>query len=381
MKEAHLLYGATDFCASHFSADIFWATGGFRVPDPVYLFVVDGKKVLATSSLEIERAHKEARVDEVILLSAFRDASAEKPIIQFLRERGVTDVILQGAAPYSLGDLLSGFFTVRIEESPFLGQRSRKTEAELSCIENSQRAVEHAVRKGIDVLAESTIKGDLLYHANWGDTPLTAEMVRSVIDGEMYARGYLGIGSIISCGVLAADPHCQGSGVLKPFQSIVLDIFPRSIETLYYADQTRTVFKGKPDERYLHMYRAVLAAQEKALSLLRPGIDGSSVYRVAYDMLESAGYPTNLEKRPVYGFIHGLGHGVGIEIHEHPSLGTRSCILEEGMVVTVEPGLYYPQSQGDIPACGIRIEDMAVITKDGFKNLTRFSKKVDDMIV
>ena len=123
------------------------------------------------------------------------------------------------------------------------------------------------------------------------------------------------------------------------------------------------------------------------------------------EFFEKEGYPTNLSSRSVYpvrgrstgntattalgqsasngvyGFIHGLGHGVGIEIHEPPRLSSVSQVLEAGNVVTVEPGLYYPEARGDIPAGGIRVEDMVLVTRDGARNLTHFKKSLEEMTI
>lgn len=381
MKEAFVLYGATDLGAPLFSADILWATGGFRAPDPFFLIVIEGKSILVASPLEVERAQKEAHVDEVALFSVSRGEPHGQPLARFLKERGVTDVIIPETLPYGIGTLLSGFFSVRTEKSIFQDRRSRKSEKEIEYISGSQEAVELALEKALFVLRQAEIRGDSLYHPLYGGSPLTSEDIRGIIDREMFANGYLGIGSIVACGAQAADPHCQGSGSLRPFTPIVIDIFPRSLSNLYYADQTRTVFKGEPNEAYKKMYVAVLRAQTEAIAVIRPGIDGFEVYKGACQTLEQAGYTAQIKERPVYGFIHGLGHGVGIDIHEYPSLGSQTALLEEGMVVTVEPGLYYSHQQGDIPVGGIRIEDMVVVTKDGCKNLTQFPKRLEDVIL
>ena len=128
------------------------------------------------------------------------------------------------------------------------------------------------------------------------------------------------------------------------------------------------------------MYEAVREAQDLAIAKVRAGADGSMIHKDTALFFESRGYPTNFYKKPE-GFIHGLGHGVGIDIHESPSLGGTPHILEEGNIVTVEPGLYYQKSHGSIPAGGIRIEDMLLITKTGSKNLTRFPKNLADVII
>lgn len=131
----------------------------------------------------------------------------------------------------------------------------------------------------------------------------------------------------------------------------------------YHSDMTRTVAIGKVTEEMKKVYYTVLEAQNKALSALHDGITGVQADKEARDIIEKAGYGKN--------FGHGLGHGVGVEIHESPRLSPKAPhTLKEGHVVTVEPGIYIPGS------FGVRIEDMAVITKDGCINLTSCPKEL-----
>ncbi|MBI4239706.1 aminopeptidase P family protein [Candidatus Uhrbacteria bacterium] len=385
MKQALVLYGATDLGASEFSADILWATE-FKVPDPVLFVQIEGRKVLFASPLEVERARKEANVDEVLLYSVIRgeQEKQEHQLVSYLKMEGVTHVTIPESLRYSLASLLSNHFEISAVRSPFGKERSVKREDELQEIEGAQRAVERAVAKGIQLVRESEIRGDELWHASY-DHPLTSNDLRSCIDGDLYIKGYLGIDSIVACGAQAADPHCRGEGLLRPYQPIVLDIFPRSLTSLYFADQTRTVFKGEPSAMVKKMYMAVLDAQEQACMLIRDGAPTNDVMQCAVNILEKNSFPTSLTEGAVYGFIHGLGHGVGLEIHEAPSVGRSGEIFQEGMVVTVEPGLYYGKEIvaeiGTIPIGGIRIEDMVVVTKDGCRNLTQFPKSFEEMVL
>lgn len=380
MKNALVLSGATDLGASEFSADILWATG-FKVPDPILFVQIGGRKIIFVSPLEVERAQKEAKVDEVVLLQSLRgQADGESPLIAFLKKEGVTHVTIPESLRYSIAAQLHTHFEVSVVRAPFGKERSIKRDDEISEIEAAQAAVERAVEKGIGFLRAAEIRDDEIFHSSV-DHALTSDDLRRIIDGNLYEQGYLGIDSIVACGGSAADPHCRGTGLLRPHQPIVLDIFPRSLTALYFADQTRTVFKGEPSGAHKKMYAAVLEAQEQSMELIAPGVQSDTVMQKAKDVLESHGYPTSLSDRPVYGFIHGLGHGVGLEIHEAPSIGRSGDILEAGMVVTVEPGLYYSKERAGIPACGIRIEDMVVVTNDSVRNLTQFPKKIEEMIV
>ncbi|MBQ3518097.1 MAG: aminopeptidase P family protein [Clostridia bacterium] len=131
----------------------------------------------------------------------------------------------------------------------------------------------------------------------------------------------------------------------------------------YHSDMTRTVFVGTPTEEQKEVYNTVLAAQLASLEALKDGVTGKDADKAGRDIIEAAGYGKN--------FGHGTGHGVGIEIHEEPRVSPKSPhTLHTGHVVTVEPGIYLPGK------FGVRIEDMAVITENGCRNLTTCPKEL-----
>lgn len=381
MKKALLLYGSTDLGPPHFSADMLWRCG-FKAPDPFPLLEIDGRVILLLSSLEIERGRKEAKADEIVslteLISRDRLSSESQAIASFLKDREVTDLLIPRSFPYALARELEEHFIVEVKSSPFYIERARKTDNEIREIEKAQRATEHAVMKAQEYLAASRIQNNSLVI---GGKVLTSESLRDIIDRDLFSSGYLGIRSIVASGIQAADPHCEGSGPIKPREPIVIDVFPLSIATHYYADQTRTFFKGEPRKEYQDMYNAVLRAQEEAIAMVRSGVNGSDIQSHVARLFNELGYYTNTASQPVEGFIHGLGHGVGLDIHESPRLGGVSEILEEGNVVTVEPGLYYVSENNHIVPGGIRIEDMVVVEKDGCRNLTQFPKSLESAII
>jgi Xaa-Pro aminopeptidase len=131
----------------------------------------------------------------------------------------------------------------------------------------------------------------------------------------------------------------------------------------YCSDGTRTFATGDPGEEAREVYDLVLAAQLAALAAIRVGASGKEVDAVAREMIAEAGHGDH--------FGHGLGHGVGLEVHESPRLATTSeDELREGNVVTVEPGIYLPGR------FGVRIEDLVVVTGDGYRNLSGTSKEL-----
>ena len=384
MKEAVFIYGSTDLGMPEFSADLLWRAGGYKVPDQVYFFEIEDKKILFLSSLEIERAAKEANADEVVHLDLYFERAKKEnisPAVLFLKERGVAKVIVPEYLRFRLGVELSKHFEVAIRNSPFYERRALKNEWEISEIEKAQTAVELALGIGTDWLKKCRVREGFIFDCEGEGRKAYAGDLRKIIDMALFSDGFLGVDTIVSPGIEAADPHAVGLGPLKAGEPIVVDIFPRSIKTLYFSDQTRTIFKGEPEDDYKKMYNVVLFAQEEAILMLKDGVDGKLIHDFVADFLEKSGYSRNLKSRPVSGFIHGLGHGVGIDIHEPPRINSYSEILKKGNIVTIEPGLYYPVSKEGIPACGIRIEDILLIEESGAKNLTKFPKKLEDVII
>jgi Xaa-Pro aminopeptidase len=174
--------------------------------------------------------------------------------------------------------------------------------------------------------------------------------------------------TIIACGEQGVDPHNQGRGPIRPNQGIIFDIFPRSSQSRYFADMTRTVVKGRAPDELRRLYDAVLASQLRGIELIRDGASGSAIHAEVNRTLEARGYMTGVVNGRNQGFFHGTGHGVGLDIHELPRISRLDCELRTGHVVTVEPGLYYP-GRG-----AVRIEDMVLVEPEGCRNLTRSSK-------
>jgi Xaa-Pro aminopeptidase len=362
---------------------------GFLAPDPVIYLRVggeSGKGYLAVSSMEYGRAKRDARADEVLSfdeLDVMNLARELKSGGQALAAAAANLLERLGAAnspvavPPSLGvvyadELRARGLTVTPDAGLFAGLRRQKTEEEISYIERTQRAVEEACAHAVGILKESEVAedGTLAY----GGESLTSEHLRSEIDIELLRRGCAAEGTIAAGGAQAADPHERGHGPLKAGESIILDIFPADKASRYYADMTRTFVKGEPGEELQKMYDAVLESQEAALAMMGPGVNGRDVHQKVSDILHEAGYETLLHDQKLgeplqRGFIHGTGHGVGLEIHEAPRVSTADENLAPGDVVTIEPGLYYPEIGG------VRIEDLVVVTEDGCRNLTRFPKE------
>lgn len=376
-----LLYGD-----SYRFPDIYHLTR-FLAPDAFITLEHDGEIVMLMNSLEQGRAEKESRatrvrnVDELGQrdLSAqgvFGDDAAAKIIERALRERGLTKTLVPRYFPIAIADRLRAQ-GIDLEVASDLDARRRtKRPDELEALETTQRATEEAWAEGVAAIRRADIGTDRTLRLD-GDV-FTAERLRAIVEGALLARGCLAESTIVAPGKQAADPHMIGTGPLQAGQAIVMDIFPQDKRTRYFADMTRTVSRGEPSPEIRKMYEVVMRAQDAGIAALRPGITGREVHELVEDIIFEAGYDTlrpgqkrRADDPVVRGLIHGTGHGVGLEIHEAPSVGRAGTApLQPGDVVTVEPGLYDP----DIG--GVRLEDMLVITEDGSRNLTRAPRQL-----
>jgi Xaa-Pro aminopeptidase len=210
-------------------------------------------------------------------------------------------------------------------------------------------------------LREATIQqGKLHYQGKF----LTSERLKEEIEIACLRAGAVSGHTIAAGGDQACDPHCSGSGVLRANELIIIDVFPRVVATGYHGDMTRTFLKGKASEEQKRLVATVRAAQQKALESIRAGVTGDSIHQKVVDHFEEHGYRTDRAAKQPFGFFHGTGHGLGLEVHESPRLSAGGPKLRAGQVVTVEPGLYYPGLGA------VRIEDVVRVTKEGSEMLS-----------
>ncbi len=177
--------------------------------------------------------------------------------------------------------------------------------------------------------------------------------------------------TICAPGDQAVDPHEEGHGPIAAHTPIVMDIFPRSESTGYFGDLTRTVVRGRAALRLKEVYALVHEGVRLGHRRVRPGAKGPAIHAEIHRLFVSRGYATGLKDGRMQGFFHGTGHGLGLQIHEPPSISPRPSTLRAGHVVTVEPGLYY------LGLGGVRIEDVALVTPTGSRNLTRVPKVLE----
>lgn len=362
------------YAASYSDSNMLYATG-FLAPDPFIFIQANGRKVMVASDLEYGRARAQARVDEVVphteVERKLRARGVERPtnvdvIVHLLKEFGASQVTVPENFWTGVADeLREKGIQVNVRRGVFFEQRAIKTKQEVEHITASLRVAEEAIQRAVDILRESSVDGNRIV---WQGETLTSEGLRNEMNAHMVRRDCFPSHTIVAGGDQACDPHHRGSGPLPAHKPIVLDVFPRSLETMYWGDITRTVLKGKASPELKKLYDAVLRGQELGCSRVRDGADGTSLHKEIVQFFDSLGYKTEMRDGKPVGFIHGTGHGLGLDIHEAPSIGRRGTTLKAGHVVTVEPGLYYPGLGG------IRIEDDVLVEASGCLNLTRFPK-------
>ncbi len=347
------------------------------IPDAFLFAEIDGEGHVAVSSLEIDRmghlglaVHpwEEYGWDELVA-SGMDVAEARLELIaRASRALGVGSAKVPAAFPLAVAERLraEGVELV-VDQAAFDERRRVKNDAELAGIRRAQRAADAAMHACRDLLAEATPRnGGLVVDGE----VLTSELVKRRIDAVFQQHGVTSEEFIVSHGPQTAVGHDGGSGAIAPGEPVVVDLWPRDRESACYTDMTRTfVVGGVPDElRELH--RLTREALGIAVRVAKPGVHGRRVYDAVCDLFEAAGYPTGRSKEPGTvlrdGFFHGLGHGVGLEVHERPGISRYGDELVVGDVITLEPGLYRHGFGG------VRLEDTLLVTPEGAESLTAF---------
>jgi Xaa-Pro aminopeptidase len=368
---ARLLYAASET-----DADILYPTG-FFAPDPFLFIQVGKRRILVMSDLEMDRARRQATVDRVLSWSAMA-----KPLETGTRRAGPADVIaavlsrlgirrVQVPRGFSLGlamELDARGIRLEMGPDPFWPEREIKSPREVRAIEAALRAAEAGLLAGIAALEACRIRSGYLLRDG---RRFTAEDLRAAVNTRIMAEGCLPSHTICAPGDQAVDPHEEGRGPIRAHTPIVMDIFPRSERTGYYGDLTRTVVRGRASPRLHELYAVVHEGVRLGHGLVKDGAEGLEIHRRIQALFDRQGYPTGVKAGRMQGFFHGTGHGLGLEIHEPPSIGKRLSTLRAGHVVTVEPGLYY------LGLGGLRLEDVALVTRRGSRNLTRVLKHLE----
>ena len=349
---------------------------GFVAPDPFLFLKTKSANHLVVSSMEKGRAEKQSKPGTQVHtpadlgLSQKQSGKIEKQIMALVEKTQIRRIQVPPDFPVGLFQILEKQgLNISITKTPICPERKIKTPSEITQLRASQRAAVAAMDAAVALISSTKIdpQNRLLTEKGF----LTSEDVRRLIHKTLINHNCTGTETIVAGGDQATDPHERGYGTLYAGQAIIIDIFPRNEKTGYWGDLTRTICRGSATPKLKKLYASVKAAQQAALRTIKPNTCADDVHAAAKAIFKKRGYKTQEINGRYVGFIHGTGHGVGLNIHERPRIGTSGEILEPGNVVTVEPGLYYPGIGG------IRIEDTIVVTQKGWHYLAPCAKKFE----
>jgi Xaa-Pro aminopeptidase len=364
MTSALLLYGAPEVLP-----DLFHAVPA-GIIDPFLYVEADGRRVAIVSVLDADNA-RATGVEVLDPLRFGRDDMLSQGLaahtieaetcLRACRELGVETAVVPFEFPLAVADhLRAGGVAVRVDADAFVARRRVKSPEQLEGIRRAQRAADAAMGVAATLIRELR-------------DGLTSEEVRNVMRELCDELGCDLPGDVIVAhGPQSAVGHESGHGAIAAGEPVVVDIWPRDRSSRCWADMTRTFVAGggdAPEELALY-WELTRASLEAVYPLVRAGANGRDVYAASCAPYAAAGLPTQLTKPPGEvlhdGYFHGLGHGVGLEVHERPNLGRLGDELMAGDVVTLEPGCYR-RGFG-----GCRLEDLVVVTDTGCEVLTSF---------
>jgi Xaa-Pro aminopeptidase len=350
------------------------------IGDPFLYLESDGRRAVLTNVLEVDRIAQQAPDLERLLGEQFgRDELIAEGLsyeevdralyLRAVNHVGITAAVVPPDFPLAVADRLRAEgIALSVDDELFVERRRRKTDAELAGIRRATEAGLAGLAECARALREATIDGDQLH---LDGELLTSEIVRARVREVCARAGAPAPDDIIVAPMRPGDAvgHDAGSGPLPAHAPICLDLWPQDEESGCWSDMTRTFVRGEISDGIAELHALVLEAHQRACAAVSPGVLGVDLYGVACDVFEAAGQPTQRTKKPgevlTHGFYFGLGHGVGLEVHEAPALGrTGRDPLIAGDVVAVEPGTVDPAHGG------MRVEDLLLVTDEGYENLT-----------
>ncbi len=352
------------YADSETDADMLYF-GKVFVPDPFIAFSCKGKRIAVVSQLEFSRVRKEGSFDEVLSMEETiftARKNARKPLsypassIAFLgRKYKIKSFTVSNNFPCGPAFQLKELgVKLNVSEGMLLPEREFKSDQEAEFIKQGNAASSAGFKVVEKILKKAEIRRGYLYYEG---RRLTSEYVQEAIAVACLRLGAVSANTIVAGGDQACDPHCRGNGPLKANELIIVDIFPRISSTGYHGDMTRTYLKGVASEAQKKLYATVLDAEQEAIREHRSGKSATLIYKSVVEKFVKAGYRTGKENGVPVGFIHGLGHGLGLAVHEPPRVNPSGTRLKTGQVITVEPGLYYPGLGG------ARVEDVVRVRR------------------
>lgn len=332
---------------------------------------VEGDRIAAVDP-SVEIVPSETYLTADLLRGDYYEVEATTTV-RAVQALGLTRAVVPAAFPLRHADALRDVGVELVTDQRFFDlRRRRKTPHELDGIRSATRAAE----AGMTAIASLLARSEPGESARMIDgEPLTAERLHGAVAAAFDAAGCRSDDTIVAPGAQAALGHHRGAGRIANDDVIVCDLFPLHTESGCYSDMTRTFSVGTPDPELVTWHERTREALELARGLVKPGADGVEIYEAVCRFYEERGFRTRLSVAEGEvlreGFYHGLGHGVGLCVHEAPGLSRTGNELIAGDVITLEPGLYR-HGLG-----GVRLEDLLLVTEDGCETLTDFPYDLD----
>ena len=351
--------------------DIFWLTG-FRSPDTITLLHNRGEKSLVSSAFHtitrvtkesfIKRTHDLTEVAKALMKEGKRFTKHPDILLKDLLEAEFSGEVI-GVPNHLPASMLVAVqklgYNIKVVPDLLNNARATKSSSEIKLIEKAGKATIRAISQVIEMIKDTDIGANDVLLKN--GEPLTVRDVKLALDHFLLDNDAESAeDAIIAVGKKGFDWHYLGlpEDKLKAGVPIIMDVFPRLKREFYVADVTRTVVKGTPPPKVKEMFDAVLAAADAVIDALTAGAKIDDVNLECFNTLKKQGFnSTRLDPEAVEGMTHGLGHGIGLAIHEEPSLYNRESFYEDGNVLAIEPGVYLKEFGG------VRMENDYVVTK------------------
>jgi Xaa-Pro aminopeptidase len=348
------------------------------IPDAFLYAEQNGRRVAVVSSLEAVRINAADPGIEVITpdaLGADELLAEGVPVDEMLlrvyaracKELEIASAAVPSTCPLELADRLRAEgIEVQPDRKLFDLRRRSKNATEIAGLRRAQHACEAALDRAREMLRNATSDSTLVLDGE----PLTCERIRMEVERIFGEHGAFADEFTVSHGEQTAIGHEAGHGAILAGEPIVFDLFPRDRATGVFTDMTRTYVVGEPPAEIAEWHGLCKEALDRVVAAVKPGVNGRTLMKIATNLFEEHGHPTQFTKKPGevldHGFFHSLGHGVGLEVHEHPYLSRVGDDLVEGDVIALEPGLYRPGLGG------VRLEDIGIVTADGIEIVTDY---------
>jgi Xaa-Pro aminopeptidase len=335
-----------------------------------------GSRYAIVRSLEVERMAEVPDLqplpfeafgfDELTAEGGDAEAAMLEVMARGCAEIGVRQAVVPAAFALSVAERLAASgIELRVDQPLFNRRRRIKSVGELDGIRRAMRAAEAGTRAVAEHLRAAESHDGWLY---LDGQQLTCEFLQEEVQRRFIEHGANAEDLIVAHGPQTCIGHHMGSGAIRQGEPVTVDLWPRDRASACYCDMTRTFVVG-PVSDELRMYHSLSKeALERAVEAIEPGVTGDQLHRIASAVFERAGQPTRVSKPQgevlLDGFFHGLGHGVGLEVHEPPLLDLGGERVVAGDVIAIEPGCYR-QGYG-----GVRLEDLVLVTDDGAERIT-----------